>query len=411
MKVLFVSVSAPPQNTPESLQVAKFLKYLNKVTTLTLVTIRNAQGWRASDPTMELSQLGLREIRLPHYSSRAGRFFARIFKLNWLQKPDEDFMFFRQWRKIISINHDHPQLIYSRSTPFSSAVMALKLKKVYNVPWVMHLSDPWTISPLFSFTRNLKRYHEKLEYECFSNADIISLTSLEQIEAYKKKYPLFSEKFRFFPNVFDDAELIENPIQFEGKIIFLHAGNFYGEGRNPRPLLEAIKKIQTSINNFFDNAEFVFIGRLNEDVRKIFNEYNYPFVRIIEEYTFQESVNLQRNAHVLLLFDWKFKAANSIFFLSKILGYMTSQRPILAITGEDSSSSKVIEGKYGQCFDHDNIDGIENFLKSAIANFETKNSDFFSVAAPDLTYSAERNSNRLFHLFQNLISSHTKANE
>lgn len=403
MRVLLVSISAPPQNTPESLQVIKYANHLAKQCELTILTIEEAQGWRQADPGLHDAIRPAKFIRLPHYGSRVGRFITNLINKDWLMKPDEDFMFPRQWKKAVRKIDQCPDILYSRATPFSSALMALKLKRHYQVPWVLHLSDPWLLSPLHLFTGKVKEFHSKMEQECFENADVISLTSFEQIKLYINHYPQFAHKFQFFPNVYNDDELADNPFTFDDKMVFLHTGNFYGEGRNPVFLLEAIHKIVQQEPDFFSGCEFVFMGRLNPDVRAVFHQYNYPFVKVVEDYTFEESIASQRKAHVLLLFDWRFNDADSVFFLSKILGYMTSQRPILAITGTNSTCRSVIEGKYGHCFAHNDINAIADYLRRAVINYKQKNASFFSVAPADPAYSAQFNAGRLYELLRSLV--------
>ncbi|QOI97188.1 MAG: hypothetical protein HRU69_06645 [Flammeovirgaceae bacterium] len=403
MKVLLISISAPPQNTPESLQVIKYANQLASRCDLTLLTIKEADGWRKADVSLKDAIRPARIVRLPHYSSKVGRFLSGILNRNWLMKPDEDFMFPVQWKRAVKKIKHKPDILYSRSTPYSSALMGLKLKQYYKVPWVLHLSDPWLLSPLNSFTGELQAYHRQAELKCFESADVITLTSQEQLALYRKHYPRLAHKFHFYPNVYNDDEVTDNPITFNGRLTFLHTGNFYGEGRNPVFLLEAIQKVIQRDPTFVNDCEFVFIGRLNADVHAVFKKYNYPFVKVIEDYTFTQVVQSQRNAHILLLFDWKFRESSSVFFLSKILGYMTSQRPILAITGRNSTCWSVIEERYGRCFEHDNTAGIADYLLDALKSFRTKNSNFFTVAQPDPAYSARNNADRLYALFESLL--------
>ncbi len=318
--------------------------------------------------------------------------------------PDQDFLFFRQWKSVITTVKEKPDLIYSRATPFSSSIMGLRLKQYYQSPWVMHLSDPWVVSPHFKYSGKVRAYHEKMERACIEHADIVSLTSYETIEVYKQRYPQYAEKFQFFSNVYDDDELVPNPFHFTGKLKFVHAGNFYGEGRNPECLLLAIQQVIRQQPDFFAKTEFIFVGRFNEDVLKIFQKYSFPFVKINQDYSFQDSVSEQKSGHVMILIDWKFKREKSIFFLSKILGYMASQRPILAITEKSSTCFKVIDGKYGQCFDHDDQAGLAGYLQRSVANYEAKNEEFFQVQKPDPAYSLRINAENLSKVFQSLLA-------
>jgi len=404
MKILFISISAPPQNSPESLQVAKFIKGLSKQHSITLVTIKEAVGWRRPDKRLyEYLANVYQVIRLNHYTSRLARYFFKVFFSTRLKRPDEYFLFQRESRIVASKSKEKPDLIYSRATPFSSCLLALKLKEVYKVPWVMHLSDLWADSPHFKFTNQDMLYQQKVEGDCFKLADRISFTSLETIEFYTKKYPQYADKFIFTPNVFDDKELDPNPFRFDEKLKFLHAGNFYGEGRNPLILISAFRSIYKSTPQLLANVEVHFMGRFNKDIQDILVGNNLPFIKITEEYQFEDSVTEQRNSHIMLLFDWKFKHMKSVFFLSKVLGYMASRRLILAVTEKGSTCYNVIEGKYGSCFEHNDTEGVREFILKILLNYKDGNLDFFTPADPDLKYSASNNVLRLSNVFENLI--------
>jgi hypothetical protein len=47
----------------------------------------------------------------------------------------------------------------------------------------------------------------EMERLCFENADKICLTSYETIDFYTKKYPHLKEKFEYYPNVYDPADI------------------------------------------------------------------------------------------------------------------------------------------------------------------------------------------------------------
>src|SRR5690606_19230405 len=100
-----------------------------------------------------------------------------IFK-RWLNKPDTDFLFHWEGKIILKKISSKPNIIYSRSTPFSSAILGIKLKQKLSVPWVMHLSDPWSDSPYGNYKNT---YNIKAERQCFESADLISFTTAETL--------------------------------------------------------------------------------------------------------------------------------------------------------------------------------------------------------------------------------------
>src|SRR5690606_29703164 len=152
-KILFASISAPPKNAPESLQAAKYLKYLTLENDVTLITSQVAGGWRPKDDTLT----GLLKnitciITLPIWSNKYIYHLVKRLSPWLLQQPDEDAPFHWKYKQVVKQLKDYvPDIIYSRSTPLSSHFLAYKLKKIYQKPWVMHLSDPWVDNPYNKF--------------------------------------------------------------------------------------------------------------------------------------------------------------------------------------------------------------------------------------------------------------------
>ena len=149
-----VSISAPPYTNPESLQVSKYLKFLvDGSLQLILVTAKISKkntGWRRVDneylPILNrLNQV----IKIPAYfNPLLSRIVKKLYPV-WFERPDNERRFISGWKSVIRQVKVNPDVIYSRSSPLSSSIMALRLQQHYNVPWIMHLSDPWTLSPFF----------------------------------------------------------------------------------------------------------------------------------------------------------------------------------------------------------------------------------------------------------------------
>lgn len=385
--------------------MAKYLSGLAIKNQVILLTKKGFYGWERIDSELFKYLSGVDKIL--RYRIKFGRIIDRFIKLFIplsLRLPDDSFLFPKLWFLALLQISEKPDLLYSRSFPVSSALMALRLKIKYEVPWVMHLSDLWADSPINDFKGSIRQYHQQMEALCFGHADRISFTSQETIEFYANKYPEFSEKFFLSPNVYSEEETQPNPLEFEGKMKLLHAGNFYGPGRSPIHLLKPLQALYTEEPEIASRIEVTFMGNFNDDVSEIFEEYNLPFVQLLGNRSLDESVKQQRSSHLLLLFDWKFENMKSVFFLSKILGYMASQRPILAITGKESTCYNVIEGRYGSCFEHDDFEGVKMFLKNALSAYERKDLNFFRTAKPDPKLGTAYNVRQLQSVFEQLVA-------
>ena len=405
LNVLFVSIAGPPKGSPESLQVSKILKFLVKhPLNICLVTeelpIRNF-GWRTIEQKYEpvlgkLSQI----INLPVYYNRY--FYALISRISSLILPrlDNEFLFTKAAAKVVRLVKQKPDIIYSRSTPFSSSVLALKLKRKYQIPWVMHLSDPWSISPFMKSKGPKFKYHQKMERNCFQEADIITLTSHQQIEIYKNTYPEYHSKFQWSPNVYDDDEVVVDKPSQSREMSFLHTGNFYGPGRSPEPILKAVAEIAKDYRSILDEVSFLFTGHQEPSIDRLINSYYQFGARHLGVLSLKGVYEMQRKSSVLILIDWNLPQHQAMFLLSKSLDYMAARKPVMAITTPGSTMHNLIQGVYGECFAHNDLEGIKRFLISIIKRYKKKDELFENPYEVNEDYAASINAKRLFHVLE-----------
>lgn len=407
-KILIVSIAAPPYTNPESLQFSKYLKYLTsanfKLFLITAKISRKNLGWRKVDnrykPILDECE---QVIEIPiYYNSVISGMIKRLWP-RWYNKPDNERWFISGWKKVIRKLNIKPDLIYSRSSPISSTIMAMKLQKFYQVPWIMHLSDPWTLSPLFNLNGKERGYHTLMESNCISTATKICLTSKTQIDLYEQHYPRFKCKFEWFPNVYDDSEVSSIEPDYAEKLTFVHTGNFYGERRSPLPFLKAIEAVHKQQPGCLMKTEFLFAGFQDDAITKIMLEYEKYGVYYLGPLTREECYKLYAKASILVIVDLDLPAEESVFFPSKTLDYMTVRKPILAITTPGSTLFNVVDKVYGRCFGHSDVTGIKDYIFEMIYKHQSGDSIFHSPYQLDEKYSAKYNAQRLAKLIGDSI--------
>ena len=405
IKLLLVSIASPPKGSTESLQVSKYLKYLiNHQLRIYLVTSklpRSRYGWTTIENKYKdiLNQIA-QNIQVPVFHHRFIEAILRRVSFRLFLRPDNEFLFTFARKRVLKQLEQAPDVIYSRSTPFSSAILALKLKKHYRVPWIMHMSDPWSLSPLSGFKGAVLRYHQNLEQKCFKSADKITFTSKEQVAMYEDRYPEFRSKFMWFPNVFDDEEVVLNSTP-TSTMSFLHSGNFYGPGRSPAPMLDAIKEIEQERADILEKVAFLFTGHQEPSIKQLLDEYQSVGVKHLGALPLEEVYELQRKSNVLVIFDWQLPKDQAVFFLSKTLDYIAAGKPIIAITTPGSSIYKIIQGTYGHCFAHDDIAGIKQHILNLVERYKNGDKVLIEPYKPDKTFSASYQANKLFELIAN----------
>lgn len=408
-RVLFVSVVFPPKSDSEGLQTAKYFHYLQQHADLQIDVVTSAIPtlYMPYDADLEpyaigvnqLISLQLRENRYINYIRNRFGFQETVF-------PDVKQSFHRQYKKVIKQLSNKPELIYSRSYPLSSAVMAYKLKQFYKVPWILHLSDPWAGSPLHKWTKGYSGKHELWEKKCFESADIISLTSVPTIEFYKKKYPGLAQKFQFFPNVYEynnsNTEVVLNR-GIDEKFRIVYTGGLAGT-RSPGFLLEPLKKLTESNPGLAKNIEVIFAGEADSQNRAVFQDYSLPFVKWLGKLPFKEALKLQQSANYLVVIDSPIEdAAMSMFFPSKLLDYMLAQKRILAITTRGSATDQVMQDLKGDICIHGDHEGIGEAIFKTYHAFRVGDNQYIINNEPPQKYEASFNANRLYHQIIKLL--------
>ncbi|HMR81689.1 MAG TPA: hypothetical protein PKE30_01055 [Niabella sp.] len=402
MKVLFVSIAAPPKSGAESQQVGKYIDQLSHLTNLTLVTTPvSKKGWDKEDETIINQLRNVKSIiRLSSVASwgRLSQFLLRKLLPSLFSRPDSDFLFHKQAGRVMRKIQDKPDIIYSRSSPFSSALLALKLKQGLHKPWCMHLSDPWADSPYVSQSGD---YNQQAEKKCMEAADMISFTTDQTLQFYASKYPGLSHKFFIMPNVFSRSEVYSRPCTFDNdKLTLLYSGNLYGK-RTISPLLNALKLLRSSE---MDVIEVLIAGNLDHVNFDLINQSGLSCIRLLGTLPAAESYQWQRRADILISIDKPFESEiDKVFLPSKIQDYVAAGGYILGFTSKQSAAWEAIQGRFGTCFEHENTEATATFLQKAIYAFGQGDTAFFKRQPAGQIYEAEHHTDRLLKIFMAMI--------
>ena len=402
-RVLVVSIACPPKNDPECLQVAKYLKYLRQAgLVLDLLTSSVPTLFMPYDEGLERYNLaGGDKVEIRIWESKVTNFFLRKLVPGGINYPDSKFTFHLQSKKAIKRITHRPDVIYSRSNPLSSALMAFKMKEHFQVPWVMHLSDPWIGSPTARYSKSEHRFNEKWERRCFQVADRISFTTQKTLEFYRSRYPAVAEKFFISPNVYDADDVMAVPPDFTGRLRVIYTGGLAGD-RSAAFFLQACAEIWNTYPEF-GNIEIIFAGAIDSKNREVIQRCNLPFVKHLGEIPYLDALRLQQTAHILLTIDQPLEGPEKAMFIpSKILDYFVAKRRILAITNRQSSTAAILSFSRSSVVYYDQIDLLKDFLLRAFAAFGEKNSSFFTTEEIPLHFSAEENSLKLATILNSL---------
>jgi glycosyltransferase involved in cell wall biosynthesis len=390
MKILVVSISAPPKNSPESLQTGKYIKHLAEHNEVTLITSKPVRGWAPAEKELERYLKGVSSVvNLATIPPRLITVIKKIFPS--LLTPDDHVFFYWQHFRVNKIK---PEIVFSRSTPYSSALMGKKLARRMNVPWVMHLSDIWADSP-FNKTHASA---DNLERGCFASADIITLTSQKTVDFYKSKYPKLASKIRLLPNVYDLDDINPNEHKFQETLKFVFTGRLYGS-RSIHLIIDALEKA-LAIPEVEASCRFVFAGFFDETSLSRIKSSSSSSITFLGHLNQTEALNLQRSADVLMVIDsLDADAIYDTFFPSKLLEYMAAQRRILAVTRGTSTTAEIVRQTGGDVFEKETLPQLVGYLKKCVEKFKERDHAFFFRKEAIDEYAAHVNAQRLEVIF------------
>jgi hypothetical protein len=414
VNLLFVSISFPPKSDAECLQTAKYFTYLRQQEDLRIEVVTSAIPtlYMTYDKMLEpyakgynnLVEVKLKENRwLNLFRSRFG-FMETVF-------PDTKQSFHLQFKSVLKKIKNKPDVIYSRSYPLSSAMMAYKLKQEFKVPWIFHLSDPWADTPLHNWSKKYNKKHHDWEFRCIEAANIVCLTSQRTIHFYRKKYPQFNNKFLFFPNVYElntdqTSQELKDPHPFiqRGKLNIVFTGAMAAD-RSPSFFLEPLRELIEEDPHAAEWLNIIFAGEADFKNRTVFEQYKMSCVHYLGKISYNDAKHLQQGAQLLLVIDNPIENPElAMFFPSKLLDYMVAKKRVLAITTKGSASEDVIKDLKGEIYGHKQLIEIKQSIQNAIAQFQAGNMAYFQSPDPPLKYEAKYNAERLGSLIKELVN-------
>lgn len=248
-------------------------------------------------------------------------------------------------------------VIYTRSNPISVCPIGIRLKKKFHIPLLMHFTDPipapkeWCPDP-----KSRKRMIKQMQF-LLPHADLISFGNPHMLR-YEKNVMSIS-----LPNAFISPDPVSRgfvylPKKTEHKETFnlLFLGNIYGN-RNPSCLFEAIEQLSNYPIKLF------LYGT---------NNGNFPDFVTVKDRT-DDIDSVMQNMDVLVDIDGDDETP--VFVSSKLKDYLSVNRPIFAISPNNSPSREILFGLHTVNISINETQHIRNILLS-LMNTKYQDSDY-----------------------------------
>lgn len=263
---------------------------------------------------------------------------------------------------------EHFNIILS-SSPFpTSHIIASKLKKKFNLPWVADFRDLWTQNHNYPYSRWRKIFEKRLELKTLSSANVLVTVSQpladKLIELHRR------ETIYSITNGFDPEKINNPPNELSPKFTITYTGQIYVRKQDPLKIIVALKDLieEGTINE--NDVEIRFYGPENYFLKK--NIEKYGLDNIIRQYGTiprEDVLKKQWESQILLLLNWEDEKEKGAY-TGKIFEYLTGRRPILATGGfgNDVVERLLKETKAGvYC---SKVDDIKKYLRDFYSEYK-----------------------------------------
>jgi len=180
-------------------------------------------------------ELGIEQIYLAK-ASRVRELGYKTKVLNILELLNLEYYFFfpdlyYDWKKHAikqgerAIKEENIEAIFVTFPPYTSAVVAYKLAKKYNLPLLLDYRDPWASHPNI---KSIRKRHEKLEKKIAKYAKLYSTVCLENARLVEKSSGIPLEKIDIIYNgYFDENVPKKDTPKITDKFTLSYFGNYY----------------------------------------------------------------------------------------------------------------------------------------------------------------------------------------
>ncbi|WNO08123.1 hypothetical protein [Teredinibacter sp. KSP-S5-2] len=240
-----------------------------------------------------------------------------------------------------------PDVFYGRAWPHASWVPAYELAEKYSRPLMLHLSDPFPPpnepQPDQEFLKGVQKMVRR--------ADVVTFTNQQTIPYQKKNISFDQTPTAVLPHVTRAPEVLSD-VREEKQ--FYHIGAV-SKFRPADPLLQGFALFLEQ----YPDATLNFVGASAKYLEPLIHHYKLEGRAIILPYTDNVLASMEKSS-LLICLDANID--EPVFTPTKIIEYLTVNRPVLAITPPNSPVDMLV-GRFP-----DSAVSITEYTAQAIAN-------------------------------------------
>lgn len=281
--------------------------------------------------------------------------------------------------------------IVTTGPPHSMHLIGLKLKKSDpSLRWIVDLRDPWSewdLLDTLSLTGWARRQHQKLEREVLQRADEVITIAPYHVRRFEK---LGGRKVTLITNGFDEDDFRGIERKRTSKFTIRHIG-MVDELRDPRPFMEALKRMISEAPKMSEKLVMEFIGSVNSGFRNFVEADGVlaSITRFRDPLPHAELVRLygETDIQLLILAHTGLAPGN---LPGKFFEYLASGNFIVGIGPVEGDAADIMRSTHaGEMIDRSSQEAIIRLLLQRITQWsegtEVRNGDVSAFSRRNLT--------------------------
>jgi len=372
-RILFISYSFPPQAEVGGQRIAGLCKYLAELGAEPIVLTVQERFCESVDRTVpqpsavrvERTEVrstvvdvykalqswrsgGLRGSKAPRpQAPQRERMFWRRQALAALQIPDRDRGWYRPALRRAKelLEHESIGVVVSSGPPWTSHLIARRLKATYGVTWLADFRDPWAYSVVQEDWPPWRQWLDRrLEASCIHESDLVICNTDRLREFFVRTYAGVSpQNFVTLTNGFDDpTPEISGEKRSDGRRLVVHLGDIYGD-RRIDTFCRAVTELWKQGRVDLATLRITFVGRIEPALlaAALQSLPAGPPREVVEfrpRVDWLEAQKLLKDADLLLLFPHE----SELQVPAKFYEYLRSGKPIFVVAS-DGATTDVVE--------------------------------------------------------------------
>jgi len=326
--------------------------------------------------------------------------------------------------------------IVSTGPPHSMHLIARKVSKAADIPWVADFRDPWTKMYNFKYmgySTVVESIHKKLEKKVLLDANaVVTVTNtiaaeFEQIindnrvgeniggnmsvgnksnnaATGKDNESVAPKRVHVITNGFDPADFSDVKVDPEEGFTITYTGLFV-KTQNPTILWKILGERCISDVKFANDLKIRLIGHTDSSIIASINENGLDNNLLSMEYmSHAKVVEWQRKARVLLLAGGREPESKGIL-TGKFFEYMAAARPILGFGPKQGDMDIALEESgCGTMFDYQDSEGVASFIEEQYQLF--KEGKILTVQGTIDLYSRIELTRKMANVLNSVIAKH-----